>query len=107
MGGIHMLASFAIVPVGVGEELKELIAELVPIIEKSGLPYVMGAMQTTIEGEPEAVLNLIMTCHRHMRVCAPRVLTHITIDDRADATGRLRGKVRDVEESLGRKISHE
>lgn len=102
-----MLASFSIVPIGVGDELKELIAELVPIIEKSGLPYVMGAMQTTIEGEPEEVLDLIMTCHRHMRIRAPRVLTHIAIDDREGAEGRLKGKVRDVEAMLGRGLSHE
>ena len=102
-----MLASFAVVPVGAGEELKELIAGLVPIMEKSGLPYVMGAMQTTIEGEPEQVMELIMACHEHMRTKAHRVLTSITIDDRAGATGRLKGKVGDVEHVLGRKISHE
>lgn len=102
-----MLASFSIVPIDVGEELKELIADSVPIIEKSGLPYVMGAMQTTIEGEPEQVLDLIMTCHHSMRTRAPRVLTHITIDDREGAEGRLQGKVRDVEAMLGRRISHE
>lgn len=102
-----MLASFSIVPIGVGDELKEFIAELVPIIEKSGLSYVMGAMQTTVEGEPEQVLDLIMTCHRHMRIRAPRVLTHMAIDDRQDAKGRLKGKVRDVETMLGKGISHE
>lgn len=102
-----MLASFSIVPIGVGDELKELIAELVPMIEKSGLPYVMGAMQTTVEGEPEQVLDLIMTCHRHMRIRAPRVLTHMAIDDRQGAKGRLKGKVRDVEAMLGKRISHE
>jgi uncharacterized protein (TIGR00106 family) len=102
-----MLASFSIVPVGVGEELKELIAELVPIIEQSGLPFALGAMQTTVEGEPEKVLEVVMACHRHMRTRAPRVLTHVTIDDREGATGRLRGKVSDVEACLGRSVSHE
>ena len=29
------------------------------------------------------VMAVIMKCHRHMRKRAPRVLTHITIDDRA------------------------
>ena len=102
-----MLASFAIVPMGVGDELKELIAELVPIIEEAGLAHVMGAMQTTVEGEPAQVLDLIMTCHRHMKRRAPRVLTHIAIDDRAGAEGRLKGKTKDVEAVLGRSVSHE
>ncbi len=102
-----MLASFSIVPVGAGEELKVLIAELVPLLEESGLPYAMGAMQTTVEGEPDRVIGLVMACHRLMRRHAKRVLTHIAIDDREGADGRLTGKVRDVEEVVGRKISHE
>ena len=42
-----------------------------------------------------------------MREQAPRVVTHITIDDRAGATGRLEGKVQDVERILGRELRHE
>ncbi len=102
-----MIAGFSIVPIGIGEELKEKIAELVPIIERSGLDYVMGAMQTTVEGDPETVIEVIMACHRHMRTVAPRVLTHITIDDREGAAGRIKGKVRDVEAVLERGVSHE
>ncbi len=102
-----MLASFSIVPLGVGEELKKYIADLFTIIEKSGLDYTLGAMQTTLEGNPEKVMAVIMKCHRRMRQRAPRVLTHITIDDRAGARSRLAGKVSDVEKVLGRKLRHE
>ncbi len=102
-----MVASFAIVPIGVGEELKEHVAKVLDLIDKSGLPYRLGAMQTTVEGDEAAVLDLVMKCHRLMRGLAPRVLTHITIDDRADADGRLEGKVADVEAVLGRRLSHE
>ncbi|HPW52354.1 MAG TPA: thiamine-binding protein, partial [Spirochaetota bacterium] len=34
-----MLASFSVIPIGEGEELKELVAKAVSIIDKSGLPY--------------------------------------------------------------------
>jgi len=44
-----MVASFSVVPMGVGEELKEHIAKVLDIIDKSGLPYKLGAMQTTVE----------------------------------------------------------
>ncbi len=101
-----MLASFSVVPMGVGEELKEKIAGLVPIIESSGLDYLMGAMQTTLEGDPDKVMAVIMACHHHMKTMAPRVLTHITIDDRKGAVGRLKGKVQDVEAVLGRRVNH-
>lgn len=102
-----MLASFSIIPVGLGEELKEKIAEILDIIDRSGLPYKLGAMQTTVEGDEADVMALIMKCHHHARELAPRVLTHITIDDREDAVGRLTGKVKDVEEILKREMSHE
>lgn len=102
-----MLASFSVIPLGVGEELKELIAEALSIVEKAGLPYKLGAMQTTIEGEPERVMAVIMECHRRMIELAPRVLTSITIDDRKGAVGRLEGKVKDVEDILKKELSHE
>ena len=102
-----MLASFAVIPLGVGEELKELIAEALLIVEESGLPYKLGAMQTTVEGEPDEVMGLIMRVHRRVLELAPRVLTSITIDERKGAVGRLEGKVSDVQEIVGRTLSHD
>jgi len=102
-----MLASFSVIPLGVGEELKELIAEALSIVDKCGLSYKLGAMQTTVEGEPEQVMQVIMDCHRKMLELAPRVLTNITIDDRQGAIDRLSGKVKDVEQIIGRELSHE
>jgi len=102
-----MVASFSIVPIGVGEELREHIAKVLDIVDTSGLRYKLGTMQTTVEGEPDEVMALIMKCHRLLLEAAPRVLTHIAIDDRKGATGRLEGKVQDVEQVLGRELSHE
>ena len=102
-----MLASFSISPIGAGEALAKHVAEIVDIIDKSGLTYKLGAMQTTVEGDDSEVMALILQCHRHMRAKAKRVVTHIAIDDREGASGRLTGKVEDVEKALGRKVSHE
>lgn len=102
-----MLASFSIVPIGVGDELKEYIASVLEIIDGSGLDYRLGAMQTTVEGDTDQVMQLIMKCHQHMLGKAPRVLTRISIDDRKGATGRLTGKVKDVESVLGKELSRE
>ena len=102
-----MLATFSVAPFGVGEGLGEFVAGMMPLIEASGLPFKLGAMQTTIEGDEAEVMQLIMSCHRYMREKAPRVVTHIAIDDRAGATGRLEGKVQDVERILGRELRHE
>jgi len=102
-----MLASFAVIPAGVEGGVKKLVAEVLAIVDASGLPYKLGAMNTTIEGEPEQVMEVIMHCHRRMLELVPRVLTNISIDDRKGATGRLAGKVKDVEEVLGKRLARE
>ena len=102
-----MLASFSVAPLGLGEAVSEYVAQIISLIDKSGLDYRMGAMQTTVEGTQEEVMSLIMDCHNRMRDIAPRVLTSITIDDRKDANGRLTGKITDVEKALGRNLSKE
>jgi uncharacterized protein (TIGR00106 family) len=102
-----MLASFAVVPMGVQGGVKDLVAEALAIVDASGLPYQLGAMNTTIEGDADQVMDVILRCHRRVLELAPRVLTSITIDDRTGATGRIVGKVRDVEEVLGKKLARE
>jgi uncharacterized protein (TIGR00106 family) len=99
-----MLASFSIVPMGVGEKLSEYVARMMEIIDRSGLDYRMGPMETTVEGEPAEVMALIMKCHGEMRESSSRVLTSIKIDDRDGAEDRIRGKIADVEKKLGREV---
>jgi uncharacterized protein (TIGR00106 family) len=97
-----MVVEFSIVPLGRSEELAEPVARVLDIIDRSGLPYKVTAMGTLVEGEWEAVFGLIKDCHARMRRQAGRVLTHIAVDDREGAAGRLEGKVNDVESVLGR-----
>jgi len=99
-----MIAEFSVVPVGKGEELAELVAGVVDIIDRSGLPYQLTAMGTLVEGEWDDVLALVKECHFKMRRQGARVLTRISIDDREKAVNRLTGKVRDVEKVLGREL---
>ena len=99
-----MLASFSVVPMGAGDGVKEIVAEALAIVDDSGLSYQLGPMDTVIEGETEQVLDVILRCHRRALELAPRVLTNITLDDRKGAVGRLRGKVQDVEQILGKPL---
>ncbi len=102
-----MIASFTVIPMGIGEELKETIAQTLSIVDKSGLKYTLGAMQTTLEGERNSVMNVILQCHEQLLKLCPRVLTTITIDERKGFDNRLTGKIKDVEQVLGRKLQHE
>jgi len=99
-----MIVEFSIVPIGKGEELGELVAKIVDMVDVSGLPYQLTAMGTLVEGEWDDIMELIKECHFKMRQYSSRVLTLISIDDRAKAKSRLKGKVNEVEEILGREL---
>ena len=99
-----MLAQFSIAPFDKGESLSKYVAEIIDLIDNSGLEYRLGAMSTTVEGDVDEVFELIKACHLRMRLFSRRVITHIAIDDREGATDRLTGKPQSIEDKLGRKI---
>jgi uncharacterized protein (TIGR00106 family) len=99
-----MIVEFSVVPIGCGEALAGPVARVLDLVDKSGLPYQLTAMGTIVEGEWEEVLGLVRRCHEAMRGEAGRVYTHITIDDRPKTADRIKGKVREVEDVLGRSL---
>ncbi len=99
-----MIIEFSIVPIGRGEGLAGPVARVLDLVDKSGLPYQLTAMGTLVEGDWDEIIGLVRLCHEAMRGETVRVLTHIAIDDRPGASGRLAGKVRDVETTLGRAL---
>ncbi len=99
-----MLAEFAVFPVSSGESLSGAVAEILDIIDRSGLPYRLTPMATVVEGEWDEVLELVKQCHLACRSKHRRVSTRIHIDDREGGAGRLEGKIASVEEKLGREL---
>ncbi len=99
-----MLVQFSIVPLGKGESVSEHIAKIVNIVDQSGLPYRLNPMGTVVEGEWDAVMALIRTCHQEVLKTIPRLITTITIDDRPGKPDRITGKIRSVEKRLGREV---
>lgn len=99
-----MLASFSVVPLDKGEKLGAHVAGIISLIDESGLDYRMGPMETTVEGGYDEVMDLVKRCHMAMRGVSSRVITSIKIDDREGASGRIGGKIADVEKALGRKV---
>lgn len=97
-----MLVEFRIIPVGAGEELKEFMAKVLAIVEKSELDYQLTGMGTLLEGEWEEIMFVIKKCHEEIRQHSARVVTEIVVDDRKDMKGRLKGNVLEVEYVLGK-----
>jgi uncharacterized protein (TIGR00106 family) len=99
-----MIVEFSVVPIGRGETLSGLVARVLDIVDQSGLPYQLTAMGTIVEGDWDEIFGLIRRCHETMRGQAGRVSTHITVDDREKASGRIKGKIAGVEAALGRSL---
>jgi len=99
-----MLAMFSTFPVGKSESLAADVAEVIKIIDSSGLDYQTTAMGTLVEGDWDDVMDLIKQCHLKLRESSARDNTKISIDDRQGAIGRLKGKIADVEKIIGREV---
>ena len=54
-----MLIAFSVTPLGVGEDVGEIVAEAVRVVRASGLPNHTDAMFTTIEGEWDEVMAVV------------------------------------------------
>jgi uncharacterized protein (TIGR00106 family) len=101
-----MLAEISVFPLDKGAcGLSQFVAQSIKIIEESGLDFEIHAMGTLIEGPSDKVFEVIQKCHSNMALQSDRVVTQIKIDDRKGASGTIRGKVRSVEEKLGKEFS--
>jgi uncharacterized protein (TIGR00106 family) len=99
-----MLAEFSIVPIGVGSSIGDKLAEVLKIVDASGLPYKVNPMGTIIEGAWDDVMKLVKKCHTTIMKTEERVVTSITIDDRPGKPNRIDEKVKSIERRLGKSL---
>ena len=99
-----MLIEFSIVPIGASSSVGAKVAEVLDLVDSSGLSYKLTPMGTIVEGEWDELLRLVKECHMKMMEHEERVLTRIIIDDRKGKTGSIDRKVRSIEKRLGRSL---
>ncbi len=100
-----MMADFRVVPIGTGSSsLSAQLAEVMGVVESSGVSYKVNDMRTVIEGDWETVMGLIKKCHDTAMESSERVSTIITIDDRKGKTIHIGEKVSSIESALGRPL---
>lgn len=98
---MHVIAEFAIVPLGVGISLSHYVAACERVLAESGLTYELHANGTNIEGEWEAVLDAIRRCHEVLHeMGVPRIHTDIKISTRTDRPQQMAEKVQSVRRHL-------
>jgi uncharacterized protein (TIGR00106 family) len=99
-----MLLEFSIVPVGVGSSIGDQLAEVLKLVDASGLPYKINPMGTVVEGEWDEVMKLVKKCHMIVMKTGERAITAISIDDRKGKPNRLDEKVKSIEKRIGKSL---
>ena len=99
-----MLVEFSIVPLGAGSSISEHVAEVLRIVDSSGLPYKINPMGTVVEGDWDNIMKLIRKCHKTVIKNHERVVTTLTIDDRKGKTSRIDQKVKSIEQKIGKSL---
>lgn len=101
-----MLVQVAMFPTDkAGASVSADVAQVIALIDKSGLPYKVTAMATILEGEWKPVMKLLNRARKLLLRRHSRVYITMAIDDRKDAKNRLTGKVRSIERRLGKTVN--
>ena len=95
-----MIAAFSVTPLGIGENVGEVVAEAVRVVRESGLPNHTDAMFTSIEGEWDEVMGVVKRAVEAVAAKAPRVSMVLKADMRAGVTDGLTSKVEALERYL-------
>ena len=101
-----MLLELNVIPLGRGRSIGSDIAEVVKIIDASGVDYKLTAEGTILEGDWDRVMNVAKKCHEEMRTKTDRVITIMHADDYEGRVGRLDASVDSIERKLGKQLQH-
>lgn len=95
-----MIVAFSLTPLGIGEDVGEVVAEAVRVVRDSGLPNRTDAMFTSIEGDWDEVMQVVKQAVEAVAARAPRVSMVLKADMRPGVTDGLTTKVESVERHL-------
>lgn len=99
-----VLLEFSMYPTDKGDSVSDYVKRSLEIIDDSGLPYRLGPMGTTIEGEWDRVMAVVTRCFERMKDDTGRIACQIKIDWREGPGGRLDSKVETLRRKTGRDL---
>jgi len=98
---MHVILDFTVVPVGTGVSLSPFIAEVERVLQGTGLHHEMHANGTNMEGEWDAVMAAIHSCHQALHAMGvPRIHTDIKLGTRSDRAQHMGDKLASVRAKL-------
>ncbi len=98
---MNVIMDLCVVPIGVGLSVSKYVAACHKIIEAAGLKSSLHAYGTNIEGEWDAVFDVVKKCHETIHgMGAPRITTTIKVGTRNDKAQSMEDKISSVESKL-------
>ncbi|HMA16978.1 MAG TPA: MTH1187 family thiamine-binding protein, partial [Thermoanaerobaculia bacterium] len=91
-----MLAELSIVPLGRGEHLSSALAEVLDVVDRSGIRYKFTPCGTCLEGTWDEVLDVVSRAHARARQTSRHVLTTLRIEDEEGENDKLTRNVTSV-----------
>jgi uncharacterized protein (TIGR00106 family) len=98
---MKVIIDLCVVPLGVGLSVSKYVAACHKIISDAGLKSELHAYGTNIEGEWDAVFDVVKKCHEKIHAMgAPRITTTIKAGTRTDRDQTMADKVESVKEKM-------
>ncbi len=98
---MKVIIDLCVVPIGVGLSVSKYVAVCHEIIREAGLKSELHAYGTNIEGDYDAVFQVVKKCHEKIHALgAPRITTTIKLGTRIDRDQTMEDKVKSVQEKL-------
>jgi uncharacterized protein (TIGR00106 family) len=98
---MNVIIDLCVVPIGVGVSVSKYVAVCHEIIREAGLTSELHAYGTNIEGEWDAVFDVVKKCHEKIHeMGAPRITTTIKAGTRIDREQTMADKVLSVKDKL-------
>lgn len=98
-----VLAEFTMFPTDKGESVSEYVAQIIDVIDKSGITHQLTAMGTILEGSWDEVFDVITRCFRVLEPQSNRISGSIKVDYRRGDKSRMKSKIEKVEKLLKEK----
>ena len=95
-----VLLEFQMSPRAEGDSVSAYVAQIIDLIDRSGVPYQLTPMGTILEGEWDEVFDVVKRATEAVLPFGSRVSLVLKADIRPGWTGELDGKVERLERAL-------
>ncbi|MEA3504572.1 MAG: MTH1187 family thiamine-binding protein [Bacteroidota bacterium] len=100
---MSILVNFAIFPTDKGISVSEHVSKIIKMIDESYINYKLNPMGTVFETKSMSeALEVIHKAHQILAPYSERIYATASFDIRKDGKDRLEGKIKSIEDKIGR-----